>query len=539
MGRDRGMYLNYGTPGRRRGRRGFGIGTVCAVLLVVILAVIFGVLAYQLSRRNIDELPPVPTSTPVPGTPTPSPTPTPTPTPTSTPTPTATNTPTPLPTSPETGLPCTPTPIPTVWDANYLDNWVDTREKVIVKGAHGGLVLNEKENLNKFLTLVDTTEFNAIVIDVKADSGRVTYQMDCAAAQEAGVCISHYSDMPALLSALKEKGIYCIARVVCFKDNMIDNTHPEWMLHKPDGSMYKDNENETWINPYVKDAWVYIVDIAEQAVLDGFDEICFDYVRVATNGIIAGGNATDGYTYKVDFGPDAEKKTLVDTITDFTIYACNRLKPLGAQVSASVYGAIIRSNVDAKRVGQSYADMSKYLDYICPMVYPSHYAKTYAGIAVPDSEPYKLVSVEMKGSVNKLAEVLQEQETCAEVRPWLQAFSLNRDSSRTYNFEELGELVRETGSYLQDSKGRYYTKYTGQIIREQINAVYDVGYNSWMLWNSSGNYVEGAFLTKEELAAQEAENQGNSTGVTEPGTNSGNNDVGDPEQPENTGEATE
>ncbi len=467
MGRNRGMYVNYGTSGRRPGRKKrAGIGTVCAVVLVLLLAVLLGVLAYQVSKQNIEEFPEVPTPTPTLALTTPTPLPTPTETPT--PTPTPTETPTPLPTSPETGIPCTPTPPPTVWDANYLDGFEDTREKVDVKGAQAGLTLNSTEKINYFLNLAETTELNAIVIDIKADSGKVTYQMDCQAAKDAGVCISNYKDMNALLTKLKEKGIYCIARIVCFKDNMIDETHPEWMIHKNDGSMYKDNAGDTWMNPYNRDTWVYIVDIAEQAVLDGFDEICFDYIRFSTNGIIASGNSWDTFEFKVDFGEEAETTSLEEIITQFTIYACNRLKPLGAFVSASVYGAVINSKVDSARVGQSYVEMSRYLDYICPMVYPSHYSKNYAGLENAHKSPYQLLMIEMKASVKKLKEL--DGVHCAEVRPWLQGFS-----------------------------------YTAEEVRAQMQALYENGYQNWMLWNSAGNYVEGAFLSKDASEAEETE----------------------------------
>jgi len=351
-----------------------------------------------------------------------------------------------------------------------LDGFVDTREKVVVRGAHAGLEINDQEELERFLALAETTEMNAVVIDVKADSGRITYQMDNKAAQEAGVCISHYQDMPALLAALKEKGIYCIARIVCFKDNMIDNVHPEYMLYNTDGSMYRDVDNVTWMNPYNRDTWVYIVDIAEQAALDGFDEICFDYIRFSTNKIIKSGNNWDEFEFRVDLGPEAENTSLEEIISEFTMYACNRLKPMGVFVSASVYGAIIQSKVDAARVGQSFVDMSRWLDYICPMVYPSHYNKNYAGLANAHKMPYELLTMEMRAAVKKLS--VLDEDSRADVRPWLQGFS-----------------------------------YTAGQVREQMRAVYENGYTGWMLWNASGKFVDGAFLSKEEAAAEEAKRQ--------------------------------
>ena len=457
MARNRGMYVDYGSRRGRRRRRGPSLGTVCGILIVIILAVIFGVLAFKVSQKNINDLPGVPTPTPVPGTPTPVPTPTPSPTPTATPTPAPTNTPTPVPTSPETGLPCTPTPTPTpAWDDNYLIGWEDNRTRVDVKGAYVGLSLENKDILNKWLELAKTTEMNAVVIDVKHDSGKVTYQMG-----NEYICSNSYSDMKGLLKTLKENGIYTIARVVCFKDQVVSELHPEYMLYNKDGSLYKSIKNETWMNPYNEDTWKYIVDIAERAALDGFDEICFDYIRVESNRIIAKTLEDGSFEYLVDFGEKAEEMSLEQVITAFTKYACNRLKPLGVYVSASVYGTIIRSKVDAARIGQDYVAMSRYLDYICPMVYPDHYAKGWNGIDNPKKQPYELVHGEMKASVNKLSVLPLQQDTYADCRPWLAGFN-----------------------------------YTASQIREEIQATYDNGYSSWFLWHSGGSYPDGSFIKK-------------------------------------------
>lgn len=451
--------MDYGTSGGWRRKRGPGTGTICGVLIVVILAIVFGILAYNISNKNLAGSPTVPTVPPTPEIPTMTPSPTPTPT----------KPPTPVPTSPETGLPCTPTPSPSptltptptpsptpAWDEGYLVGWKDTREPVNVIGAYAGLNLTGA-NVERWLEFADTTELNAVVIDVKADTGKVTYHMDVDWMKETDICVNTYSDMKGLLRKLKEHGIYTIARIVCFRDNYADEIHPEYMIHLKDGTIYTDNKGDTWMNPYVEDTWEYIVDIAEQAALDGFDEICFDYIRFATNGL-----------KEADYGPLAEELSKEQIITAFTKYACNRLKPTGAFVSASVYGAVIRSSVDAEIVGQNYVEMSRYLDYICPMVYPSHYAKTYAGIAVPDAAPYELMSGELKESVKKLDALALQQDTYAECRPWLQAF---------------------TASWV---KG--HISYTGPVVRKQIKAVYDTGHTSWMLWNSTGKYPEGSFL---------------------------------------------
>ena len=464
MARNRGMYVDYGVRRGRRRRRGPSLGTVCGILIVLILAVVFGVLAYKVSRKNINELPGVPTATPVPGTPTPVPTPTPSPTPTITPTPTPTNTPTPLPTSPETGLPCTPTPTPTpAWDHEYLVGWTDTRTKVNVKGIYTAFNLSKSKNAEDVLELANKTEMNAVVIDIKADSGKVTYHMENEKIKELGICFGQFTDMKGLLKTLKDNGIYTIARIVCFKDKTIGEIYPEYMLYNKDGSLFVDRDGETWMNPYNRDTWTHIVDIAEQAALDGFDEICFDYIRFSTSRLISQkldtGKYDYNFEYNVEFGYDSDELNPRQIITAFTKYACNRLKPLGVYVSASVYGMAIRNGEDSARIGQDYVEMSRYLDYICPMVYPDHYGKGFGGFDNPKKHPYELVYGELKKSVENLSVLSAQQDTYAECRPWLAGFG-----------------------------------YEGKQIREEIQGAYDNGYTSWFLWNSGGKYPDGSFL---------------------------------------------
>lgn len=445
-----GTYSSYGSyrGGRRRKRSRKG-GNLIALLLIFLVAAGMGTTAFHISRNTLGDRPNADDMAQM-LTPAVSPTQMAQAEPTKEPTPT----PEPEPTVDPNATP-TPTPIPR-WDDDYLIDFVDNREKIDVKGAYVGLNLNTDASLKYWLNLADTTELNAVVIDVKADSGRITYQMENAALQATGACSSTYSDMKGLLATLKEHGIYTIARVVCFSDPYIGTVYPEYQLKTVDGAVYKDAKNNAWTNPYNEDVWKYIVDICEQAVLDGFDEICFDYIRVSTY-----------YVGTIDFGEKAETMTRSEAITAFTKYACNRLKPLGAKVSASVYGAIIRSTIDSTNVGQDYVEMSRYLDYICPMVYPSHYARGYAGLDNPDKSPYELLKLEMDASVKKLAVLAEEQDTYADVRPWLQAFTY-----RTSN------------------------PYTASMIRKQVQATYDAGYTSFMYWNAGANYVDGCFLSE-------------------------------------------
>lgn len=327
---------------------------------------------------------------------------------------------------------------------------VPTKVKgIYVTGPRAGSSTYMKE----LIDLVEATELNAMVIDIKNDSGEITYNMDLPIVEEISATQNYIRDMEELIKTLKEKDIYLIARIVAFKDPILAKNKPELSVKNQDGSIFHDKAGHPWVNPYKKEVWDYLMDISKKAIDLGFDEIQFDYIRFST----------DKRIKDVDFGEEAVNKSKIDIITEFTKYANETLKPLGAYVSADVYGAIIDSEIDAKIVGQSYVEMSKHLDYICPMVYPSHYADGSYGIKYPDLEPYNLILKSMEASQIVL-NVIPEGEPKAIVRPWLQDF---------------------TAKWL----GNYKT-YGGQEIKDQIKAVYDAGYEEWILWNGSNNYTK-------------------------------------------------
>ncbi|HEX3078749.1 MAG TPA: putative glycoside hydrolase [Lachnospiraceae bacterium] len=330
--------------------------------------------------------------------------------------------------------------------------------KVPACKAKGIYITGPKAGSDKYMKeliqLVDRTELNTMVIDIKNDLGEITYKMDNDTAKEIGATKNYIRDIEALVKELKEKDIYLVARIVAFKDPLLAENMKSLSIKNKDGSTFKDKSGLSWVNPYKKEVWDYLIDIAKQAVDLGFDEIQFDYIRFST----------DSKMKQVDFGKEAKGKTKMEAITEFTKYAYEQLSPLGVYVSADVFGAIISSEVDADIVGQSYVDMAKYLDYICPMIYPSHYANGSYDIKNPDLEPYELIKKALEDS-KSILEASGNQEHQAIVRPWLQDF---------------------TATWLDQ-----YQKYDSDEVRAQIKAVYDSGYEEWILWNGSNNYTEG------------------------------------------------
>ncbi len=377
-------------------------------------------------------------------------------------------TPTPVPTAtPEVTAEPTDEPVqqPEVTQAVYPDgflaDFVDTRVRTDVKGIYVNTTYLGKQNyatIDELIELLDKTELNAMVIDIKDDYGNILFDVKHPLLEEMGAENIYIADLPAFVAKLKEHDIYCIARIVAFKDHVATRKKPEIAVRNKDGSVYVDNEGDRWLNPYSEEAWEYIVEVAKEAAEAGFDEINFDYMRTSTSSSFS----------KADVGDIPEGMTKIDAITGFVKYACQELKPMGVFVSGDLFGTVINSKLDGQSIGQDYVELCRYLDYICPMVYPSHYSSGYGGLKYPDTQPFQLILMEMKSSVKKLSEI-PEGEHKAEVRPWLQDF---------------------TASYL--GTGKYIT-YGAQEIRAQISATYSAGYDEWLLWNA------GMFFTEEGL----------------------------------------
>ena len=197
-----------------------------------------------------------------------------------------------------------------------------------------------------------------------------------------------------------------------------------------------------------------MTDVALAAAEVGFDEIQYDYVRLPI-----GEDAE-----KADYGVDMQAYPKERAITNFLDYAAARLHEKGVPVTADVFGTIIGSEIDVEQVGQNYVKLGSTVDVLCPMIYPSHYVNDVFGLKVPDAHPYETVYAALEGSREELAS--REDGKRAVVRPWLQAF---------------------TATWVQG-----HISYGGREIRQQIQAVYDAGYEEWILWNATNKYPADA-----------------------------------------------
>lgn len=324
-----------------------------------------------------------------------------------------------------------------------------------------GWTVGSTAKVDHYIELAKTTEINSYVVDIKDDDGNVGYESQVPEVKENGTWLKKY-DPDKVLKAFHDNGVHVIGRIVCFKDPIYSIKRPDLAVKSTAGGLWKDRNKKTWLNPYNQDNWSYLVSIAKEAVEKGFDEIQFDYVRFPS----------DGKKSLMDFSGATMEK--YQAINGFLAYAKQQMPDV--VISADVFAIIFESPKDTEDIGQYLEYVGKDIDYISPMAYPSHYA--YGQIInkvkfdAPDLEPYSVVYNTLVKGKTRLSAVSDYK---AKVRPYLQDF---------------------TAAWLRP-KSKYQTYGVTQV-QEQIKAVYDAGYEEWILWDPTNTYDEQAFSKEGE-----------------------------------------
>jgi hypothetical protein len=312
----------------------------------------------------------------------------------------------------------------------------------------------------RVLDLAARTELNAVVIDVKGDRGWVVYRTEVDLALAAGAQgPGTLRDFDALMADLKSRGLYTIARVVAFKDNVLANYRRDLaIIDTRTGKPWIDNEKLAWVDPFREEVWSYNIAIAQEAVRRGFDEVQFDYVRFPTDGRLSAARYS-----KVN-----SRETRLPAIAGFLERARRELGPMGAFVAADVFGYTAFNENDTD-IGQRIEELTPHLDFVCPMVYPSGYHVGIPGWRNPVQHPYEIVHESVR--------LIRKRSThsVVRVRPWLQDF-------KDYAFDRRIFGVTE--------------------IRAQIKGAGDAGAVGWMLWNPKNDYTASALREKRSLASK-------------------------------------
>lgn len=345
----------------------------------------------------------------------------------------------------------TPSPVPEPTKAA-------TKKEVKVKGLYlTGWTAGNREKMNSFIKLADDTEINAFVIDIKNDDGIVSYESKVNEVIQNETFARKFNP-EALIEELHTRDIYVIGRVVCFRAPAFSNKNPERAVKHTDGGLWKEEKKDadiTWLNPYDRRNWSYVLEIAKEAAGKGFDEIQFDYIRFPY-----------GDRSKMDFGAEGFVKH--EVINAFLALARKEMPEV--TLSADIFGIVCVSPEDREDIGQYLELIGKDINYISPMTYPALYARGQIVNGVkfpnPDLEPYDVVYHTLLMAQKRLAEAEDYQ---AQVRPFLQAFS---------------------ASWL--AKGSWQT-YGAKQYRQQIKAVMDAGYEQWIFWDANNRYDFNAF----------------------------------------------
>ncbi|MCR4442748.1 MAG: putative glycoside hydrolase [Peptococcaceae bacterium] len=331
------------------------------------------------------------------------------------------------------------------------DNRPISKEPVKVKGIYmSGSAVYSSTLFPYLIDLVDTTELNALVVDMKDDSGILAFDFDIPLAREIKARTHGTGQaFEEKMRVLYTKNIYPIARIVVFKDPVLAERKQELAIKRKDGGLWRDRKGLAWVDPHCETVWKYAVDVAKEAAKVGFREIQFDYVRFPTDGDV-----------KNAVYPFAGGQKKEDVIQEFLRYARTELQPYNVFLAADVFG-LTTLTLDDMGMGQKFEKVISQVDYICPMVYPSHYGPGNYGFNNPNGHPYEVVRQALFDGLKKINE---SGHTGVLLRPWLQDFDLG---SPAYGREE---------------------------VRAQIRAAYDSGLEEWMLWNAGNRYTKEALL---------------------------------------------
>ncbi|MBE7553800.1 MAG: polysaccharide deacetylase family protein [Anaerolineales bacterium] len=322
--------------------------------------------------------------------------------------------------------------------------------------------LGSETHRTRVQELLENTELNAIVMDVKGDFGWLPYSSTVQTALDIGAGNRPMiQDWAAWMQWFKERNIYTIARIVVFKDDPLAAAYPEWaVLDSASGGVWHDREGLGWVDPSREEVWDYNIALAVEAAGWGFDEIQFDYVRFPTDGQIS----------RATFAVENTQENRLAAISGFLAKAREALAPYPVKVAVDVFGYTTWRE-DDMNIGQQIETLAPYLDVLSPMLYPSTFADGLPGLPAYRQAvafPYEIVNK----STFKAVERLKTAHPELELRPWIQDFSDYAFDGRTYTPEE---------------------------IRLQMEGARQAGGRGWLLWDPRVKYTGEALVSAQPV----------------------------------------
>ncbi len=296
--------------------------------------------------------------------------------------------------------------------------------------------------LSRIEELIERTDLNAVAVDI-IDDGQLSYNANVPLAIKTNASNKMFR-VDRLIASLDQHKIWPIARIACMRNTLLARVRPDLAVQTSNGKLWLDGSGYAWLNPYKQEVRDYCIDLAIDAARHGFKEVQFDYVRFPSYHVST--QRFPGQTPGVSHE---------DVIAKFVADARQRVHAAGAWFSIDVFGltSLVK---DDEGIGQKLDKMASGADWVCPMVYPSHYHKGEYGIANPNASPGEIIT----RSVRDAQKIVTSASGC-KLRPWLQDFSLG-------------------------------VHYGPEQIKQQIDALKALGIEEYLLWNPKCEYTEAA-----------------------------------------------
>lgn len=311
---------------------------------------------------------------------------------------------------------------------------------------------------NRLVEFMIQNNLNTVVVDIKDYTGYVSFLTGDKDIEALGTEENRIKDLKNWIEELHQKNIYVIGRISVFQDPLYTQKIPESAIKTTTGQTWRDRKGLAFVDPRYQPFWDYIIKLSKASEQIGFDELNFDYIRFPTDG-----NMDAMAEVTLTKAPITTKNMSIKAnVTEYFFkYLSENLSGLGIPISADIFGMVVIKPSDIG-IGQQLEMISKYFDYVCPMIYPSHYPNGFIGLSNPAAYPYEVISDSMKHAVNRIDR--------KKLRPWLQNFNLG-------------------------------APYTADKIAAQKEALYDLSIHDWLLWDPANKYNFGqAEPAKRETA---------------------------------------
>ena len=355
-----------------------------------------------------------------------------------------------IPPAPQTGAGSHPTP-------PVLDSLI--KGTLPARGLYVFRFAANQRRLKHLIGIADSTEINALIIDVKDEFGLNYQPTDPLVRKNAGTQVKA-RNLQALVDTIRAHGILPVARIVVFKDSVTARNNPDHTIRKADGTPWHDKKGQTWVNPYANAIWEYNFRVAEDAIRMGFGEIQFDYIRFPE----------PFKSLPQQVFPEQNGRSKEQVLAEFLKTARARFAKMGVRTTADIFG-LVTTVGGALEVGQQWEHISPNVDVVLPMVYPSHYPPGSFQLPHPNATPYDVIHI----AISRARERDEKLDIKGEhIRPWLQAFTLGKPP------------------------------YGAHELEEQKRAVYDSGYDGWVMWEPGSRYdkflpgLEKTFVSRKK-----------------------------------------